>query len=395
MPSKDPIFNLKNTSIKKILNKPFQSAKFLVKFLIAAMKLISLVSAGGTGKTQIAMQLAFSVITGEPFLGIFDVLETGTVLIICTEETKEELVARLNLILNHHLQKIEDENIRESEKERLVELLKNNTRISYVGADENFCLYPDDNVPTSTARVKKFCNEKLTNPLKLIIMDNQSQLMLGEHNATSAASSYMKKCVALSVETGSAVLNLAHTNKNSETFDLETRLAPQSLLGSVSYINIPRIIITMALLKTTDKVTLPDSVNRADVVAMKVAKSNIANTLKETIFLKRCHDGVLELISVQELAPEQEFIEIMNIIQNNPNINQSALVDEIMKELGKSKTAANNLLQRACDLNFINATKSKKNNACIYSFDNVKRDELQTIIDTKSQQMNSTLKKAA
>lgn len=393
MSKKDVIFNLKNTSIKKLINKSFAPAKFLIQFLIAAKKLISLVSAGGVGKTQIAMQLAFSIITGEPFLGIYDALETGTVLIICTEETKRELVARLKLIMSHHLSKIEDEELRKTERKRLKRLLKERTRISYVGADESFCLYPDDKTPTSSTRVKDYCNNKLADPPKIIIVDNQSQLMLGEHNATSAAAIYMKKCVAISSETDAAVLNLAHTNKSSEGNDLETRLAPQSLLGSVSYINIPRIIITMSRVKATDKIEIPDSVNLADVVALKVAKSNIANTLKETILLKRCHDGVLEMMSVRELIPEQEFIEVTNIILNNPKINQTALIDEIMKELGKSKTGANNLLQRACEAKIIIPGKGKKNNACTYSIDEEKRKEFLTTIETRSSQVNTIIKK--
>ena len=393
MSKKDSIFNLKNTSIKKLINKTFSPVKFLIMFLIAAKKLISLVSAGGVGKTQIAMQLAFSIMTGEPFLGYFEVRQTGTVLIICTEETKRELVARLKIILNHHLCKIEDEEFRRTEKKRLKKLLKEHTRISYVGADESFCLSPDDQIPTSSTRVKKFCNEKLATPPKLIIIDNQSQLMLGEHNSTSAAALYMKKCVAICSETSAAVLNLAHTNKSSEGNDLEARLSAQSMLGSASFINIPRIIITMARLKATDKVEIPDSVDMADVIALKVSKSNVANTLKETIFLKRCPDGVLELMSVRELAPEQEFVEVANIIQNNAGINQKALRNEIMKELAKSKTGAMNLLQRACESKFVIPGKGKKNNACTYSIDQDKLNELIATIETRSSQINITVKK--
>jgi hypothetical protein len=392
---KDPIFNFKRTSIEKLISKPVKPVNFLIQFIIAAAKLISLVSAGGTGKTQIAMQMAFSIMTAEPFLGIFEVFGPGVVLIICTEETKQELVARLKTILEHHLAKIEDEEKKESERERLTNLLKERARISYVGTDENFCFYPDESSPSSTQRVKRFCYEELEDSVKMIIIDNQSQLMLGEHNSTSAAALYMKKCVALAKDTNATVLNLAHTNKSSETNDLEVRLAAQSLLGSVSYINIPRMILTMTRLKATDKITLPESIKLSDVVAMKIAKSNLGNTLVETIFLRRCVNGVLELISVQEFLQEQEFIEITKIIEANPTINQTSLIEEIMKGLGKSKRAAANLLNRCVDMEIVLLDRQTKNNACLYTFDKEKRQELYEQIKIRNNKINDHLGKVA
>jgi hypothetical protein len=151
----------------------------------------------------------------------------------------------------------------------------------------------------------------------------------------------------------------------------------------------------MTRLKATDKITLPESIKLSDVVAMKIAKSNLGNTLVETIFLRRCVNGVLELISVQEFLQEQEFIEITKIIEANPTINQTSLIEEIMKGLGKSKRAAANLLNRCVDMEIVLLDRQTKNNACLYTFDKEKRQELYEQIKIRNNKINDHLGKVA
>ena len=54
-----------------------------------------LVAEGGAGKTLALCQLAVSLATGVPWLGVFDVPQTGRTLLVLGEETSEECHRRL------------------------------------------------------------------------------------------------------------------------------------------------------------------------------------------------------------------------------------------------------------------------------------------------------------
>src|SRR5690606_3062732 len=52
-----------------------------------------LVAGGGTGKSYLMLQLAVSIVTGRPFLGLA-VEEPGSVLLICGEDDRDEIHRR-------------------------------------------------------------------------------------------------------------------------------------------------------------------------------------------------------------------------------------------------------------------------------------------------------------
>jgi RecA-family ATPase len=58
-----------------------------------------LTAAGGTGKTRALCQLAVSVATGIPWLGAFNVASPGRVALLCGEETKSEILRRIQAYL--------------------------------------------------------------------------------------------------------------------------------------------------------------------------------------------------------------------------------------------------------------------------------------------------------
>ena len=71
-----------------------QKRKFLIDGFCALGNVTSIAAAAGSGKTTAASLLAYCVCTGTQFLGR-NVFETGNVLMITNEETKNEMQLKL------------------------------------------------------------------------------------------------------------------------------------------------------------------------------------------------------------------------------------------------------------------------------------------------------------
>jgi RecA-family ATPase len=369
----EKIFTLEETLINKFMKKKIQLPKYLIQHLIPDQKLTLLASAGGVGKTQVTSQLSFSVATGEKFLGKFEVNKMGKVLIISTEEDRSEIAQRIKQIETHHLNSIDDPEERKAEKKRIRKLLKKNIRVAYVGADPSFVLSPDEN-DINRCRILRFCKQELKSPPSLIVIDNQSQLMLGEHNSASAAAIYMRQLVSIMKEVGCAIINLAHTNKASARLKLDQRLSAESLLGSASYINIPRLVLTMTRVKAGE-VVIPEHPKPRQIVAIKAAKTNIGGVLEEIIFMNRCSDGVLDYLPLPQSSPDFEYLKIMKFVEENEGMNQSNLSRLLIEEEMLTKNESINLLKRAVNQSYLRIEKGE-NNAKLYYVNKSKLKEL-------------------
>lgn len=378
----DRIFNKTSTSIQGFWrSKPLEYLYLITNLLIEGI-VAALVSPGGVGKTQIALQLCYSVTTGEPFLGKFAVPTTGKILYLATEEPKEEIYRRLTLIVKQTLSKIDDKKARKSKKEELKKLLEKNFILASLLDEADFNLCPDDGPVKNQDRILKFVNE-MKRPPKLIVLDNQTQLYALDHSSTNLANLYTKTLRKLST-TGACVLTLAHTNKSSDDQPLKKRLSTTSLMGSASFSNGCRTVIGLTRLSREEAQPVGQYSEYSDFLALQIIKNNFGGLHPEIIYLGRSNEGVLEYIPTP--SPQHEMYQVIKIVKDNTGCNQGEITELVMKHLKLGKNEVSRVLAKATADKFLSVT-SGKNNAKFYTVIQDKLEELEKELQAENPEL--------
>src|SRR5437899_7804452 len=94
-----PLFDLEAACVDRFLDYDPPPRKWLLVDCLPLGKVALLVAPGGTGKSQLALQLAIAVATGGSLAEWWQVGEKGPVLALFAEEDEEELHRRVWTIL--------------------------------------------------------------------------------------------------------------------------------------------------------------------------------------------------------------------------------------------------------------------------------------------------------
>lgn len=357
----EKIFTEEKTSIHSMLEEEPSELEMLIPSLIPKTSIVIISAPGGSSKSFMALQLGFSLAAKKKFLGKFEPVKRRRVLYISGEDDKDEVHRRLKSIVDHQLDSGDP-----AKKAKCLEKVKDRLRIAFTHEEPNFLLYSNRTPLDNADRIIKFCVDALERPPDLIILDNLTVFHDADHNSADQASGMMRQLRKIHNKTLATVLLIAHTNKSSQEGNINSRLASASVLGSTAFSNNSRLVISMTQVNEGDKLTFPPDVKVKDVVAMKISKANSGILIKDILFLKRNHNGVVEYIEPITADPRIEVCKVLEAIGDNPEISKTELVGYLRTDCGMSKNAATNLIERVLADKLILQEETGTNNRKIF-----------------------------
>lgn len=307
-------------------NYQLKKREWLIDGILKKKNFTVITGAGGSGKTQFLIQMAYAIATGKPFFKKH-VRENGSSFLLVGEEDCNEAFSRLRAIENVHGANL------------------SGNQIHIVGYTSKLKL-----VRFTTSGNKKTSQfEELEN----IIKDLEGIKFLGidplinyqtgsfDENSNTQMDTYVKDyLVRLSSNLNIAVAAGHHTNKISMLDDGDqSDIAMYSARGASALSNAARVVIGLApmtnkLWESEYKSIIPFQKDRMKYVAVVDAKNNYAEKSAVPLWIKKevnkveCIDGIEELAvfvecNISELADKRSDI--------RQEYNKKAATDHIQK----------------------------------------------------------------
>ncbi|MBK6470365.1 MAG: AAA family ATPase [Betaproteobacteria bacterium] len=204
-----PLFAIVDASIGSFLTTPPQRQRWVLGDFLPLGITATLVSPGGVGKSQLLMQLCYSVTTGIPLCGHWRVDEEGSVLMLCAEDSVEEIHRRVHRI---HMQigtGMSTEHTAKLNSRMFVRSVTGEdmlmTRLAGTGREL---------VRTSIA-ARLALTVKQLEDIKLIILDPASRFRGGDENSNDHGTRFVEVLEYLRTLTGATVLVAHHAGKGA------------------------------------------------------------------------------------------------------------------------------------------------------------------------------------
>ena len=300
----EPLFDVDEARVDRFLNYDPPPRRWLLEDCLPLGKVGLLVAPGGTGKSQLALQLAVAVATGGTLADWWQVGEKGRVLALFAEEDEEELHRRVWTILRG-LPSTPETYQREAD-------LRRNLFIRSMIASDNLMTKADSvGSVTRTDFAERLCvTVKELPDLKLIIVDPASRSRGGNENFAEDATRFVEALELIAKTTGATVLVLHHANKASSKDSEQSQGAAR---GSSALTDGVRWQMNLANItdKQADDLGLAEDAKH-EYIAAKVTKSNYA-AAGGTVFLHRGVNGVLDYHEPQQAhrATQAERFELL------------------------------------------------------------------------------------
>jgi RecA-family ATPase len=186
--------------------------RFVVKGLLPLGVTVVLAAAGGTGKSQFALQTAMSVATGDTLCGKWEVEEPGASLLIFAEDEDAENHTRFH---NAFARMTEGDS--PEEVARKGDAVDKNFYIKSLAGEDARLLTQDKNGwKVNNRRVQDIIDAAKQIPdLKLIVLDPASRFRAGDENDNQGATHFVQVAERILKATGATVVITAHVNKGA------------------------------------------------------------------------------------------------------------------------------------------------------------------------------------
>ena len=305
----DPLFDINMASIRRFIgHKPAARQWLLDQFLPAGI-VCAVVSPGGVGKSQLLMQLAYTVATSIPLAGLWTCGNKGAVLMLCAEDDESELHRRFHNI-DAQLDAGATKGIKSDIEQNLFirSTIGENTlmtsRQAGPRAEVQKTLWPQRLIKTA-AGIKN---------LKLIILDPASRFRGGEENSNEDGTRFVEALEYVAQATGATVLIAHHANKASitggESASQTSARGASSLTDGVRW--------QLSLMSVNEK-----HKQHARLQAMQAGHYLEAALVKTNytapqapVYLRREQDGYLQTVQPQATTatPDQNMIAVLDYI---------------------------------------------------------------------------------
>lgn len=328
-----PLFDIDTARASRFAGKQLPQRKWLLHKFLPQGKVGSLVATGGTGKSNLLLQLAASVAGGTAFLGRFEVPEPGAVLILAAEDDEEEIHRRLENIVSRL-------SAAHPEDTKLSERIRNNIYVRSMVAENNLitCTNPKSREVEQTSYVQRLILTAQSIPnLRLTILDPASRFRGGDENAAQDATRFIEALERVREETGAAVLVAHHTNKWSSNNGEQTQHAAR---GSAAFSDGVRWQLNMQTLSQKEATNLKILSNlRRNYVVAEIVKNNYGPPA-EPILLRREDGGFLVAVEPRTTLLEEEdalLSQVRQILSSEAAAGQRHSKNSFEKKFGGEK----------------------------------------------------------
>ena len=239
-----------------------------------------LAAPGGNMKTALAILLGLHVAAGTDFAG--HTVTPGGALIVSLEEGAEDMHRRVGATAVTQF----DAALHAKLQNRLavINLAGKNGRFTETMAGRN--LIASDLVDYLIEQAK--LHAKRTGlPVRFIGIDHARLAMAGDGNESEAVTVLLRALTRVALETGAAVVLLAHSPKSSLNPQREDEFSAADVLGSGAFVDNARFAAVMFPLTATEKKRFAiDADTAKQYVALRVIKSNFSES-GQVIYLRK------------------------------------------------------------------------------------------------------------
>lgn len=294
-------FDLSGASVRALLSTIPPERKYLVRDILPANVVGLFAAAGGTGKSFGVLQLAVSLATGSPWLGL-PVGIRGSTLIVSAEDDRTEIHRRLLAVVEHNCMGMD-----EDEKSTARDVIGSNVFIiDRVGNDNRLTAQVDrELIRTGMAARISATAQAMDDPPVLIVLDPLSRFDGGEPNANDDGTRLIECAETIRRETGATILLPHHVNKASIR---DASAGQEAIRGASGLVDGARWVGLMATLQKDDaKKYAVERENASRYVRFDVVKGNYGPPF-DGQWLERGPGGVLmptELRESRQVANDQ------------------------------------------------------------------------------------------
>ena len=280
-----PWFDITDARIDGYLHTPPAPQRWVLDGFLPLGIVAAIVAQGGAGKSQLLMQLCYSVATGMTLAGQWAVGETGTVLMLCAEDSPEEIHRRV-----HRIHKQLGSGFAASMQKQLKDsfLIRSLTGIDVLLTQAT----PKNEVVRTALAEKLLLTAQQAKNLKLIIIDPASRFRGGDENSNLHATRFVQTLEYLALNTGATVLIAHHTGKgatNSKETSQDASRGASALTDGIRW----QLALTPLTSVSKGYKGLPPNARHLYMEA-KLVKTNYTAPQPEVLLL-RGSDGYLQV----------------------------------------------------------------------------------------------------
>lgn len=324
-----PLFDVVDASVGAYLTAAPPPRRWLLDDFLPLGIAATVVAPGGVGKSQLLMQLAYSVATGAPLCGHWPVGEAGSVLMICAEDTAEEIHRRVYRI---HQQ------VGSALGDAWADKLKAHLFVRST-AGQDTLLTRRGQGSAEVARTRIADRLSLTAgqlaDLKLIILDPASRFRGGEENSNEDGTRFVEVLEYLVTQTGATILVAHHSGKGA--LNSKEGASQNDSRGASSLTDGVRWQMVLTTLRPTHKAfNALQATGVGHYLEASVVKTNYTPP-QPVVFLRREADGYLQAVNAAAptAGPSPALIALLKLIASNQNLTAK---DIETQHCGPSKT---------------------------------------------------------
>ena len=267
---------------------------------IYPLKCVSVVaSTGGVGKTTTLISHGLHIAAGKNFAG-HDV-HAGGVLFLSLEEDADDIGRRVGATATTQFPASKHEVLKK--RFSVIAMPGVDGRLTESVARTLFASSMRDRL----VRQASIHAKAIGMPIRLIAIDHARLAASGDLNNSEDASVLMRTLASVAVQTGAAVVLLAHSPKSSLRPDREDDFSAADILGSGAFHDLARFAAVLSPLTATERKRFaldPEGARR--FVAFRVIKSNFSETGRATYLRKVPVDGWgVAVVEPVELRPPE------------------------------------------------------------------------------------------
>lgn len=357
----EPLFSIDACRAANYLAAEPPPIKWLLVNTLPAGVVGILVAPGGTGKSWYLIQMGVSIATGIPLAGVWDVGETGSVLMFLAEDDAIQIQRRLHNLIGA-LPADQLLSIRDA-------LFKNLIIVPRV-AENNLLTAgtPYSREVELTEIVDRVIADALQLPdLKLIVIDPVSRFRGGDENSAQDTTRFVEALEKIAKATGAAVIAAHHSNKSAMNSSEPSQSASR---GSSALTDGVRWQMNLTTFSEKDAKNFGIPVEEKGFhLTATITKNNYAPP-QPSAYLKRREGGYLDKSDLMPLAQakaetlQASIIELVSAERKaNRKYSKTAFTNQFAGEDGPLKTGNNkvrDVVQELLDCRRLTLDSAKK-----------------------------------
>ena len=235
--------------------------EWIIEGLLSPGKAAVLAGFGGVSKSQLGLQLAVDIATASAF--VTRNVKSGSVLLFLGEEDVSEIARRTNAIARY----------RHFDAQKIALVQDRVRALPLVGVETRLTV-PEKGHLVETEIAKKIIDAaKGMEEPRLIVLDHMGLFHGGDFNAREDAALTMRIVNRIAVETGAAVLVLAHTQKSAHTAEQSDA---SMVAGSTAFVDHARGAWVLSTMRQNEARTFNVSEDdRHSYVSLTIVKANL------------------------------------------------------------------------------------------------------------------------